>query len=90
MIANELSDYLYARSSGHIGSLMTLIVRGCYRAIRSGEERLTVELLDRVKNDEAAEKVRAELAGGIAAGLLSSRPQKQTGIARHATRKGAA
>jgi hypothetical protein len=90
MVANELSDYLYARSSGHIGSLMTLIVRGCYRAIRSGEERLTVELLDRVKNDEAAEKARAELAGEIATGLLTSRPQRRRGSAPQVTRKGAA
>jgi hypothetical protein len=88
MVADELSDYLYARSGGHIGSLMTLIIRGCYRAVRSGEERLTVELLDRVKNDEAAEKVRGALAGAIAAGLLASRPGTQRGSARRATAKG--
>ncbi|WP_370127199.1 hypothetical protein [Streptacidiphilus sp. EB103A] len=33
MLAEELSDYLYYRSSGHIGSLMTLINRGCQRAL---------------------------------------------------------
>ena len=27
-LADQLADYLYARSSGHIGSLMTLINRG--------------------------------------------------------------
>ena len=32
MIADDLCDYLYARSTGHIGSLMTLINRGCQRA----------------------------------------------------------
>ena len=36
MIADDLCDYLYARSTGHIGSLMTLINRGCQRAVRSG------------------------------------------------------
>lgn len=74
MVADELSDYLYARSSGHIGSLMTLITRGCYRAVRSGQERLSADLLDRVRNDEAAEQARRELAGALAAGQLTTRP----------------
>ncbi|MEU4235638.1 TniB family NTP-binding protein [Nonomuraea sp. NPDC026600] len=60
MLADDLSDDLWARSTGHIGSLMTLIRRGCQRAIRTGEERLTNELLAKVKLDEAAERVRAE------------------------------
>ena len=41
MIVDDLSDYLFARSTGHIGSLMTLINRGCQRAVRSGAENLT-------------------------------------------------
>ena len=41
MLADDLSDYLFARSTGHIGSLMTLINRGCQRAVRTGTERLT-------------------------------------------------
>src|SRR5713226_3189183 len=61
MFADELSDYLFARSTGHIGSLMTLINRGCQRAVRTGAERLDQELMDRVKNDAAAEKGRREL-----------------------------
>ena len=61
MLADELSDYLFARSTGHIGSLMTLINRGCQRAVRTGAERLDRELLDRVKNDAASEKGRREL-----------------------------
>ena len=28
MLADELSDYLFARTTGHIGSLMDLINRG--------------------------------------------------------------
>ncbi|MFG3410290.1 AAA family ATPase [Streptomyces sp. NPDC048142] len=54
MLADDLSDYLFIRSSGHIGSLMTLINRGCQRAIRTGTERLDQELLSRVKIDQAA------------------------------------
>jgi len=50
MLADELSDYLFARSTGHIGSLMTLINRGCQRAVRTGTEVLTRDLMDRVKN----------------------------------------
>jgi hypothetical protein len=58
MLADELSDYLFARSTGHIGSLIN---RGCQRAVRTGVERLDRELIDRVKNDAAAEKGRQEL-----------------------------
>jgi hypothetical protein len=29
MLAEDLCDYLFARSTGHIGSLMTLVNRGC-------------------------------------------------------------
>lgn len=74
MIADELPDYLYARSTGHFASLMTLITRGCLRAMRTGEERLTTGLLDGVRNDAAAEKARAELAAAIKAGLFTTRP----------------
>ena len=58
MLASELNDYLFARSTGHIGSLMTLINRGCVRAIRTGTERLTEELLEQVPIDAAAEQCR--------------------------------
>ncbi len=69
MLADDLSEYLFARSSGHIGSLMTLINRGCLRAVRTGEERLTKDLLDRVKLDAASEKARK----GHEAALMSGR-----------------
>jgi hypothetical protein len=36
MLADDLSDYLFARSTGHIGSLMTLINRGFQRADSTG------------------------------------------------------
>lgn len=72
MLANELTDYLFVRSTGHIGSLMTLINRGCQRAIRTGAERLDGELLDRVKNDAASENARQELAAAFDTRRLST------------------
>jgi hypothetical protein len=38
MLAEDLSDHLFARSTGHFASLMSLINRGCLRAIRGGHE----------------------------------------------------
>ena len=75
MLAEHLSDYLYTRSTGHIGSLMTLINRGCQRAVRTGTERLTVSLLDNVKNDAAAEKARQELDAAIRAWNITTTPR---------------
>ena len=60
MLATDLSDYLFARSSGHIGSLMTLINRGCLRAVRTGREYLDRDQLDAVKIDTGADCRRAE------------------------------
>jgi hypothetical protein len=74
MLADDLSDYLFARSSGHFASLMALISRGCLRAIRTGAERLDAELMDQVRNDVAAEADRQQLLAAITAGLLTSRP----------------
>jgi hypothetical protein len=62
-----------ARSTGHIGSLMTLINRGCQRAVRSGEEKLTTELLDKVKIDAASENARRELELAIDTGKMRVR-----------------
>ncbi|USX54039.1 hypothetical protein [Lentzea sp. HUAS12] len=53
-MADELSDYLFARSTWHVGSLMTLINRGCQRAVRIGTEFLDQAMLNCVKNDAAA------------------------------------
>ncbi|OBJ33702.1 TniB family NTP-binding protein [Mycolicibacter heraklionensis] len=77
MLADELSDYLYARSTGHIGSLITLVNRACQRAVRTGTERLTQDLLDRVKNDEASEKARQGLQSSLRAGKLTTRISKR-------------
>ena len=73
MLADELSDYLFSRSTGHIGSLMTLINRGCQRAVRSGTELLTRELMDQVKNDAASEKARKELDAAFSGHHLTTK-----------------
>ena len=57
---------------------MTLINRGCWRAIHTGDEQLTVELLDQVRNDEAAEQARQELASAFERGLITTRTQSAT------------
>lgn len=75
MIADELSDYLFARSTGHIGSLMTVINRGCQKAVRTGAERLDEDLLSTVKNDAASEEARRELQLAFETGKLKSRPK---------------
>ena len=67
-----LAGYLFEGTSGHIGSFITLITRGCVTAIRTGEEKLTAALLDRVRIDEASEQARRQLAAAFAAGRLSA------------------
>jgi hypothetical protein len=69
-----LADYLFERTSGHIGSFITLITRGCYQAIRTRQETLTASLLDSVRIDEASEQARRQLAAAFAAGRLSAAP----------------
>jgi hypothetical protein len=81
MVADDLAGYLYVRSTGHFASLMTLLTRGCRRAIKTGEERLTKELLDGVKNDEAAELARRELEAALTHGLISARTSAPAGAA---------
>jgi len=68
-----LADYLFERTSGHIGSYITLITRGCFQAIRGGE-MLTAALLDSVRIDEASEQARRQLAAAFTAGRLSAKP----------------
>ena len=77
MLADDLSDYLFIRSTGHIGSLMVLINRGCHRAIVTGRERLDAELLDTVSNDEDAETARRELAAVLEARRITTRPTRR-------------
>ncbi|NUP48495.1 MAG: AAA family ATPase [Catenulispora sp.] len=74
MLADDLSDQLYARCSGHIGSVMSLMRRGCRRAIRTGDERLTADLLAGVKLDEAAEQLRKQWEALFRSGRGTSKP----------------
>jgi hypothetical protein len=74
MLTDELSDYLFDRSTGHIGSLMTLLERGCQRAIRRGTEALTKPLLETIKIDSAAEKARRELRSAYRTRRLPTPP----------------
>lgn len=76
MLADDLSDQLYARCSGHIGSLMSLIRLGCLRAMRTGEERLTENVLAQVKLDRAAQQQLAEWEASLASGKTTSKPNK--------------
>ena len=82
MLADDLSDYLYTRSTGHFASLMTLIARGCRRAVDSGRERLTVDLMNEVNNDVAAERAREELRAALDNGLLTTRPRRVVTVGR--------
>lgn len=77
MLAVDLSDYLFIRSTGHIGSLMELIRRGCAKAIRTGAEALNQKLFDSIKIDSAAEKARQELAVAFRTRRLTTRPTRQ-------------
>ena len=57
----DLSYYLFERSSGRIGPLMTLINRACQRAVRTGSEYIDRDLLDKVPTDAASEQQRPEM-----------------------------
>ncbi len=57
----DMSRYLFARTTGNIGSLMDLIRRGASRAIRTGQEAIDRTLLDDIRIDEGAETERGEL-----------------------------
>lgn len=70
MIARDLAEYLFARSGGHFASLMSLISRGWYRAVKTGAESLTAGLLNAVRIDPAAEDARSQLQAAIQDGVL--------------------
>jgi len=78
----DLADYLFTRSTGHIGSFVTLITRGCFKAIRTGAEQLTTDVLDAVRIDVASEQARTELTAAFAAGRLSATPHRTRGAAK--------
>lgn len=77
MIAGDLAGYLFARTSGHFASLMSLISRGCYRAVRTGAESLTAALLDAVRIDQAAEDARGQLRASDAIRVPAARAGRE-------------
>jgi hypothetical protein len=52
---------------------MSLISRGCYRAVRTGAESLTAGLLGEVRIDQAAEDARGQLQAAIGIGQPAAR-----------------
>lgn len=89
MLAEELSDYLFFRTTGHIGSLMTLINRGCQRAVRSGAELLSEDLLDQVKIDAASERARRALEPKFKQHRLTSKTQPTGKLRKEHSKAGA-
>jgi hypothetical protein len=62
ILTHQLSDYLFERSTGYMGSLMTLINRAAARATVSGVEAITEKLLEDTAIDVAAENQRQLVA----------------------------
>jgi hypothetical protein len=73
----DLSDLLWARSSGRIGSLTTLISRACHRAVRTGEEYIDAELLQRIPLDVAADEECPSIRTQIEHGRTITRCARQ-------------
>ena len=79
-LSEDLADYLYARTSGHIGSLMTLINRTSSRAIRTGTEALTEQLLDATPIDAAAESARQITQAGLRTARRPTRKSRRVTV----------
>jgi hypothetical protein len=73
----DLSRYLFARTTGNIGSLMDLIRRGASRAIRTGREMIDRDLLDDVRIDEGAETERRELEAKLEQQLRNQQARRR-------------
>ncbi len=73
----DLSRYLFARTTGNIGSLMDLIRRGASRAIRTGREVIDRELLDDIRIDEGAETERRELEAKLDQQLRNQKARRR-------------
>jgi hypothetical protein len=57
---------------------MTLINRSCQRAVRTRTEHLSRDLLDGVKNDDAAETARRELETALDSRRITTRTARTT------------
>jgi hypothetical protein len=65
VLAHDLSDYLFARTTGYFGSLTALINRAAARAMRTGVEALTEEILEKTVIDVAANAERETAEGKL-------------------------
>jgi hypothetical protein len=61
-LTHQLSGYLLDRSTGYMGSLVTLINRAAVRAIITGAEAITEKVLEDTTIDIAAEKEKEQAA----------------------------
>jgi len=73
----DLSRYLFARTTGNIGSLMDLIRRGASRAIRTGREAIDRDLLNDIRIDEGAETERLELEAKLDQQLRNQKARRR-------------
>lgn len=80
LASGQLSDYLYVRTQGYFQSLATLITRACALAVLDGQEALTIDLLEQVTIDVAAESGRE-----VAHARLRTARKKQAGDATRKT-----
>lgn len=80
ILTYELSEYLFDRSTGYMGSLITLINRAATRAIINGEEAITERLLEQTRIDVAAEDARKATTARRqnATGTRPRRPQPRS------------
>lgn len=81
----DLSRYLFARTTGNIGSLMDLIRRGASRAIRTGREMIDRDLLDGIRIDEGAETERRELEAKLEQQLRNQTRRRRKDASRETT-----
>jgi hypothetical protein len=81
MLVN-LSDQLWSRCNGHIGSLTTLITRACHRAIRTGQEYIDAQLLEQIPLDVAAAAELPDIRAQIEHGLATLPKQRRRYIRR--------
>lgn len=62
ILTHQLCEYLFDRSTGYMGSLTTLINRAAARAIITGTEAITEQILEQTAIDVAAENARQHTA----------------------------
>jgi len=54
-LAKDMGEYIFARTSGFLGPISTLIREAASIAIKSGEERITIDIMKRIKLDYDSE-----------------------------------